>query len=197
VTNQWISDINLFGFRSKPTKKTDLLNLKNYREVNWEIGLKLAYEDGVFITPQIGEWTLITGWGMNMGGSKEEILDLEILLNGLSAEFEEAHFFGTHRVVEFQSWMKSVNGKMVRAYTYVGEQGETIRVLGEPTKAEEELILFDTLSDEAKNEEYFERTDLTYADEMLVMEIAEKWSVNPTKLTERSDIKNELGLVGN
>ena len=29
------------------------------------------------------------------------------------------------------------------------------------------------------------------------MKIAENWSVNPTKLTERKDIKDELGLTGN
>ena len=37
--------------------------------------------------------------------------------------------------------------------------------------------------------------DLIFADEELVMIIAENWSVNPTKLTERKDIKNELGLL--
>lgn len=33
-------------------------------------------------------------------------------------------------------------------------------------------------------------------EEKLVMSIAKKWSVNPTKLLERTYIKNELGLVG-
>jgi hypothetical protein len=51
-------------------------------------------------------------------------------------------------------------------------------------------------SKEAEAENYWEREDLDYADEELVMKIAENWSINPTKLTERKDIKKELGLIG-
>ena len=122
--------------------------------------------------------------------------ELENLLNALSAEFGEAQFFGTHRIVEFHCWMKSTNGKMKRIYSYVGESMENIKVFGEPTKAEEGMKLFNSLSKEAENEAYFEREDLDFADEIMVMNIAEKWSVNPTKLSERTDIKNELGLAG-
>ncbi|TVZ08684.1 hypothetical protein JM80_1184 [Cellulophaga sp. RHA_52] len=128
--------------------------------------------------------------------TKENMAAVEILLNYLSTEFGEAHFFGTNRVVEYHSWMKSKNGKMERIYSYLGESMENIKVFGEPTKAEEGLKLFNSLSEDAKNEAYFEREDLTYADEMLVMEIAEKWGVNPTKLSTRTDIKKELGLAG-
>ena len=182
---------------NQKNRLAEIINLKRIRKANWESGIEIAYDDGIFITPQIGEWTLIVGAGLpNKGDTKENIVELENLLNALSAEFGEAQFFGTHRVVEFHNWIKSTNGKMERIYSYVGESMENIKVFGEPTKAEEGLILFNSLSEDAKDEEYFEREDLTYADEILVMEIAEKWSVNPTKLSERTDIKDELGLAG-
>ena len=127
---------------------------------------------------------------------EESIKKLEKLLNKLSAEFGEAHFFGTHRVVEYHNWMKSVNGKMERIYAYVGESLENIKVIGEPTGPEKGLTLFNSLSEEAKSDDYWDREDLDYADEELVMQIAESWSVNPTKLTERTDIKDELGMLG-
>lgn len=175
----------------------EIIKLKKTKQVNWKSGIETAYEDGIYITPQIGEWTLITGNGLvNKRDDKENMAAVEILLNYLSTEFGEAHFFGTNRVVEYHSWMKSKNGKMERIYSYLGESMENIKVFGEPTKAEEGLKLFNSLSEDAKNEAYFEREDLTYADEMLVMEIAEKWSVNPTKLSTRTDIKKELGLAG-
>ncbi len=182
---------------SQKNRLAEIINLKRIRDANWESGIETAYDNGIFITPQIGEWTLIAGTGLpNKGDTKENIVELENLLNALSAEFGEAQFFGTHRVVEFHNWMKSTNGNMERIYSYVGESMESIKVLGVPTKAEEGLELFNSLSEEAKNEAYFEREDLTYADETLVMDIAEKWSVNPTKLSERTDIKDELGLAG-
>ncbi len=125
----------------------------------------------------------------------ESIEKLEEILNKLSTEFGEAHFFGTHRVVEYHNWMKSVNGKTVRIYSYAGERMENIKVFGNPTEPETKLNLFNSLSEEAKSDAYFDREDLIFADEELVMKIAEHWSVDPTQLTERKDIKNELGLI--
>ncbi|PKB43072.1 LOW QUALITY PROTEIN: hypothetical protein AX016_1255 [Cellulophaga sp. RHA19] len=178
-------------------KLAEIIKLKSIKPANWKSGIKTAYEDGIYITPQIGEWTLITGNRLvNKGDNKENMATLETLLNYLSAEFGEAQFFGTNRVVEYHSWMKSKNGKMERIYSYLGESMENIKVFGQPTDAEDQLTLFNSFSKDAENEAYFERQDLTYADEMLVMEIAGKWGVNPTVLSKRTDIKKELGLVG-
>ncbi|WP_405567778.1 hypothetical protein [Polaribacter sp. Asnod6-C07] len=173
-----------------------ILGLKNVKPSNWTSGIENAYENSVFITPQIGDWTLAVGMGLPLGDNKESIEKLEKVLNKLSSEFGEAHFFGTHRVVEYHNWMKSVNGKMERIYSYVGESMENIKVFGNPTEPEKGLKLFNSLSEEAKSDEYFDREDLDYADEELVMKIAGNWSINPTQLTERTDIKNELGMVG-
>jgi len=183
----------------KTDNKSELLKIlgfKTSKPSNWKSGIENAYENSVFITPQIGEWTLAVGMGLPLGDSQESIEKLEKVLNELSSEFGEAQFFGTHRVVEYHNWMKSVNGKMERVYSYVGESMENIKVYGEPTEPERNLNLFNSLSEEAKSEEYYDREDLDYADEELVMKIAEYWSVNPTKLTERTDIKNELGILG-
>ncbi len=181
---------------NKKTEIANILGLKNIQPSNWKNGIKRAYKSDIFITPQIGEWTLIVGMGLPQGDSKESIEKLEKILNKLSFEFNEAQFFGTHRVVEYHSWMKSVNGKIERIYSYIGESGENIKVFGEPTKPEIGLNLFNSFSKEAELDDYWERDDLEYADEELVMKIAESWSINPTKLTERTDIKDELGSIG-
>ena len=176
-------------------KLAKILNLKNNKLSNWKSGIENAYENSVYITPQIGEWTLAVGMKLISGDSKESIEELEILLNKLSLEFGEAQFFGTHRVVEYHNWMKSVNGKTERIYAYIGESGENIKVFGNPSEIEKDLNLFNSFSKEAEDENYWDREDLIFADEDLVMKIAENWSINPTKLTERKDIKNELGLL--
>lgn len=186
-------------FAVKTDNKSELskiLGLKNSKPSNWKSGIENAYENSVFITPQIGEWTLAVGMGLPLGDSQESIEKIEKMLNKLSSEFGEAQFFGTHRVVEYHNWMKSVNGKMERIYSYVGESMENIKVYGKPTELESKLNLFNSLSEEARSDEYYDREDLDYADEELVMKIAENWSINPSKLTERTDIKNELGIIG-
>lgn len=175
----------------------EILKLKNIQPSNWKSGIETAYNNGVFITPQIGQWTLAVGMKLVNDGNLENINQLEKTLNKLSSEFGEAQSFGTHRVVEYHHWMKSVDGETKRIYSYIGESGENIKVYGDLTEPENGLNLFNSLSREAESDEYWEREDLDYADEELVMKIAENWSVNPTKLTERKDIKNELGLTGN
>lgn len=176
----------------------EILDLKNIQEANWKSGIEIAYNEGVFITPQVGQWTLVVGMRfMKNGGSLKDVNELEIKLNQLSLEFGEAQSFGTHRVVEYHHWMKSVKGKTVRIYSYLGERGENIKVFGEPTKAEKGLNLFNSLSKEAASDSYWEQEDLVYADEELVMKIAEEWGINPTKLSQRNDVNDELGIIGN
>lgn len=203
TSNQQDKPIN-FGYKMvwiavKTNNKSQIakiLGLKNVKPSNWKNGIEKAYNDSVFITPEIGDWTLAVGMGLPLGDNLESIEKLEEILNKLSAEFGEAHFFGTHRVVKYHNWMKSVNGKMVRIYAYVGESMENIKVFGNPTEPETTLNLFNSLSEEAKSDAYFDREDLVLADEELVIKIAENWSINPTTLTKRNDIKNELGFSG-
>lgn len=111
-----------------------ILNIKNTRHSNWKSDINHAYENSIFITPQIGEWTLVVGMKL---ATEDRIEKLEKILNKLSAKFGEA-----------------------------------------------------------QSDDYWEREDLDYANEELVMKIAENWSINPTKLKERSDIINELGIIG-
>ncbi len=60
---------------------------------NWKKGIEAAYNGKVFITPQIGEWTLIVGYGLADKNSKnelEEIKSYEDKINKLSKVFGAA-----------------------------------------------------------------------------------------------------------
>jgi hypothetical protein len=177
---------------------SEILKLKNTKECNWKVGIAESYNSSIYITPQIKDWTLVCGMSLlNGNNDKKNIIYIKKTIETLSAEFGEAQFFGSHRVVEYQSWMKAINGKIVRAYCFLGESGENLIVEGEPTNFEKEYKLINTLSKEAQNDKYFEREDLFYPDEEFVMKVAENWSINPQTLEERKDIKNELGIIGN
>ena len=174
----------------------EALKLKNVSDCNWQVGIDKAYNGSVFITPTIDGWTLACGWGLPHGDTKEGIEEVKSILRALSKEFGEAQFFCSHRVTEYHCWIKATNGQIERVYSYLGEAGENIAIEGQPTKFEQSLKLINTFSDEAKDEKYFEREDLNWADEELVMQVAEHWSIDPTKFYDRKDITPSLGLLG-
>lgn len=185
-----------FAVKSSNTEEVaNALHLKNVKPSGWQEGINSAYKGKVYVTPPIEGWVLAVGWGLPVGDSEESIAALQKQANQLSQQFGEAQFFGTHRVVEYHCWLKSINGEIKRLYSYIGESGENLGIIGEPTDAESNYILIDTASEEAKQESYWERENLTIADEEIVMQIAEKWSVNPTTLEDRNNIK-DLGLLG-
>jgi len=176
-------------------KVSELIELQDQQEANWESGIDLAYGGYIYITPVVDNWILIVGNGLPSGDTEESSGEIKILLRKLSKEFGEAQFFGTHRVVDYHSWIKSTNGEIDRAYTYIGESGENTEVLGEKTEFEKGFNLINTFSEEAQQDNYFEREDLFYPNEEFVMEIAGAWSINPTTLENRQDLKG-LGLIG-
>lgn len=172
-----------------------ILGLWDIKASNWELGINSTQDKLVFISPTIDDWTLVIGSSLPSGDSDESLKKVKLLLKKLSKEFGEAHFYSTHRVVEFHCWIKSTNGSIERVYSFLGESGENIDVSGEPTEIEKKYNLINSLSQEAQNENYFEREDLTYPDEELVMLIAGAWSINPITLDDRQDVKG-LGILG-
>jgi hypothetical protein len=174
----------------------ELFKLKNISDCNWEVGIDRAYNGSAFITPSIDGWTLACGWGLPHGDSREGIEEVKNILKALSKEFGEAQFFCTHRITEYHCWIRAVDGQVKRVYSYLGESGENILIEGEPTSFESTLKLANTFSEEAKDEDYSEREDIIWPNEEVIMQVAEHWSINPTRLDERTDIEPGLGLLG-
>jgi hypothetical protein len=186
-----------FAVKTNNQKRlAEILNIKNISGCNWEVGIDKAYNGSVFITPTINGWILACGWGLPHGDTKEGIAEVKNILQTLSKEFGEAQFFCTHRVTEYHCWIKALNGEVKRVYSYLGESGENIAIEGEPTDFEKTLKLANTFSAEAKDQKYFEREDIVWADEETVMKVAEHWSIDPTQLENRKDISPGLGLLG-
>lgn len=152
----------------KKNRLAEIFKLKNLSDCNWQVGIDNAYNGSIFIAPTIDGWTLACGWGLPHGDTKEGIEEVKNILRTLSKEFGEAQFFCTHRVTEYHCWIKATNGQIERVYSYLGESGESIAIEGQPTKFERTLKLINTFSDEAKDEKYFERENLVWADEELV-----------------------------
>ena len=172
------------------------LRLANISDCNWQVGIDKAYNGAVFVTPTIDGWTLACGFGLPHGDTKESIEELKNILQSLSKEFGEAQFFCSHRVTEYHCWIKASDGQIERVYSYLGESGENILIEGKPTEFELTLKLANTFSEEAQKDDYFDREDIVWADEELVMKVAEHWSIDPSQLATRQDISPSIGLLG-
>ncbi len=173
-------------------KLSELLNLKKIVSCNWKYGIDAAYDKSIFITPAVDGWTIVCGNSLPDGDSKE----IREILKILSKEFHEAQFFCTHRVVEYHCWIKAVGGIISRAYSYLGESGENISIEGKPTEFEKKYHFINSFSKEAEDSNYYEREDLVYPDESMVMKIAGNWSVDPTTLAGRIDLPKSLSFLG-
>lgn len=166
-----------------------VLDRQYTRNANWKNGL--ASRKDVFLTPPIGEWMLVHGMPIDADFTFVEEYNI---LEKLSLEFEECHFFCTQRVSEYYVWVKAIEGQIIRSYGYLGERGENTMVTGIPQGLENELHLINTFSKESENRGYLEDDSLVIPDEDLIMKIAEDWSVNPSTLEGRTDISG-LGLL--
>lgn len=136
----------------------------------------------VFITPAIDGWTLAmcSGFLDLTDGTLPTFVDK---LRTVSAELDtEAQFFASHRVVETHAWARAARGQLQRAYCYSGHAGETSIDLGEPTAEEIRLghCFYNPSSPDARDDTYWERDDLRFANEEDVMQVAGLWSVNPS-----------------
>lgn len=176
----------------------DLLALENIQPANWKTGTIAAYHGHVFVSPPIHGWVLVACYQLPELNDQSEVDKLTPLMSKLSETFGEAQYFGTHRVVEYHAWARYVDGKEVRAFSYLGERGEILADHGEKSAAELELgyTYFDPACPEANSDAYWEREDLCYPDEEHVMEIAGLWSVNPSHLEEEK-LPASAGWIGN
>jgi hypothetical protein len=185
-----------FSIKSENVQRiAEILKLRSLEPCNWDVGIDKAYKGAVFISPAIDGWTFAVGWGLlfAIGETPDGIKEVKECLRQLSHEFGEAQYFYTHRIPEYHFWAKAVNGKITRAYSYIGEKGENIIVEGEPTDIEKKYNLVNTFSKEARQENYFDNIDVP--DEEMVMEVAGSWSVDPSWLENRKDLKKGLGWL--
>ncbi len=173
----------------------DALGLRDQQTCRWKTGIEQAYKGSIFITPTIDHWTLAAGWGLPRGDSKESLVKIKNVLDQLSNKFDEAQFFGSHRGVGYSCWAKSTKGKMDRVYACFDESDPNIEIFGEKTDIEMEYDLMEASLQEINYIDDFGAEKWFFPDEELVMTIASHWSVDPTKLGDRTDIQGP-GILG-
>lgn len=227
-----------FGFKiswfavkaSDPTSVLDALEFSETAPTNWASGLAAAYGDPqnsdswVFASPPVGGWILMAGSSLPYP-THETHHDIgrrfDELFYRLMNWFDDVHFFGSHRVVEFAAWARALKGQRPRIFAYLGEIGEVLANVGEQTSEEAKLgfanlsglspsdatnKLFATAEEQAVEESGLVASGLSpreartrirqkgrhaFPKETDVTELAALWSIDPSRL---SDQDHPLGL---
>lgn len=170
------------------------LGLRDRGDIGWNAGLDHAYEyiypgygRYLFITPPIDGWTLCVSLRL-FEFSEGRSGAFSKLATRLSRDLNTTvQYFATHRVVDAHVWALAQNGELIRAFSYVGESGETLVDIGPQTEAEVSLgfAFFDERLPEAQDNAYWDRTDLSFPREYHVMALAAAWSLAPPDLQDR------------
>jgi hypothetical protein len=158
------------------------LGLRNGSPSTWAGGVKSAYSGRVFVTPPIRGWVLAVSFALGEeAGDSRHPDGITPLLERLGREFPDVQYFATHHVVEFHAWARVRDGKLIRRFSYLGEQGVFIWNDGGLTPEETRLHLV-----------YAEAGP--WPDETNVMSLAGAWSVDPSTLAQQH-LPPSLGVL--
>jgi hypothetical protein len=213
-----------------PAAVVDALELGEATPANWESGLAAVYareanNAWVFVSPPVGGWVLAvssllpypTTQSHDDAGRR-----FDVLFSRLMKRFDDVQFYGSHRVSDFVTWARALNGKPIRIFAYgdgevlanVGEQtleeaklglanltglspadaGDEVFRLAEQQRAEEEALVAAGLSGREARARVRQNSGSAFPDETDVVELAGLWSIDPSRLSEQ-DHPHSLGLA--
>jgi hypothetical protein len=183
-----------FAIRSENTKAVaTALQLQNLQPAGWTYGIWHSIETddySIFLTPAVHGWTLAVGTPV-LYEAEDHATDRMV---ELSRQFGEAHLFASMRISNAYVWARARNGKLERRFYDVdGQHNET----GEVTEEEKSLGLefFEGSSPESKAPGYWARKDSVFVGEEHVLQVAGRWSVDPSKLDQMGLLPAQ-GLIG-
>ena len=75
-------------------------------------------EQGIFIAPPSGRWTLVTGWGLPEPG--DDIDFCFRFIQRLSLRLGTVQYFSSDRMKHHHAWVWCERGRVIRAYAWIG-----------------------------------------------------------------------------
>jgi hypothetical protein len=215
-----------------PAAVVDAIGLGEATPANWESGLAAVYaserdDAWVFVSPPISGWVLVVSCHLPYPTTQshdEAGKKFDALFSRLMKLFDDVQFYGSHRVVDFVTWARAVNGKPVRIFAWTGSEGVVLENIGERTLEEAKLGLANLtgLSPAEAGDEIFrlaeeysaqedalvaaglsrrealrsvrQNSGQSFPGETDVVELAGLWSIDPSRLSEQ-DHPLSLGLA--
>ncbi len=194
-----------------PALVIDALGLGEATPANWATGLKAAHEHGAspsqdawaFVSPPIEGWVLAVSarWAypVAIDANRDIGRRFDLLFSRLMRRFDDVQFFGSHRGAGFVTWARALKGEPQRIFGFA--DSEVLANLGEQTPEEAKLGFADLsgLSPAEAADRMFDLAESEDAegaipDEMQVVELAARWSLDPAGL-ETLDYPFSAGLA--
>lgn len=168
----------------------EALGLGETMPCNWNSGIGTVYdprlgESHVFVTPPVNGWTFVVGLPLPQPMGRSFVDKATPLLVDLGGRFVEVQYFVAFPPVDFFAWARMIDGRIVRAFA-IGDEG-ILWSKGKTTKEERTLglKLFELRGVRDR------RGDaggplILHPTEDHVMQVARKWSLDPTLLSATS-----------
>ncbi len=158
------------------------LPLRDATEATWGDGVEAAHAGAVYVTPPVGEWTLVAGTPLFQTPETAEGI-VRPLLERLSRQFGEVQYFCHHDGVGLSVWARALEGRLLRGYGWLGARNLTLWEAGTATD-EEAALGFRFDPGQPPQVEEGETGDLAPFPEDGVLQLAHLWSIDPTSLDE-------------
>ncbi len=168
----------------------EVLELEDVTVSNWNSGLGTVYdeilgESHVFVSPPVNGWTFVIGLPLPHPVNKVFVDKLTPLLLTLVSRFPDVQYYFTYPLIDFFAWARATDGQLVRAFA-VGDEG-IVWNKGRTTREERALglKLFELRGVRGRKGDAGGEIVL-YPTEDHVLQVARGWSVDPSRLTEKS-----------
>lgn len=177
-------------------KLINVLQLSDARSADWSTGVAAIYSERVglrrvFVTPPIDGWSHVVGLSLPhpMGDAFEDRC-APFLIN-LSREFGPVNYYASFPELDYFAWAYLRNGEMNRGFA-CGNDG----VLWNRGRifADERAINFDLFDIRVVGDSEIAGYN-SQISEQLVLELARRWSLDPTDLDERDDLEASIGYL--
>jgi hypothetical protein len=162
------------------------LGLFEVKASNWQSGLGTVYDNSlgethVFVSPPVNGWTFVVGLPLPHPVGRRFVDKSTPFLLGLGDAFVEVQYFFSYPAIDLYAWARVIDAKLIRAFA-IGDEGVVLNK-GRPTKEERAmgLRLFELRGVKGRKGDAGGEI-LLYPTENHVMQLAAKWSLDPTAL---------------
>lgn len=169
-----------------PAAVVDALGLHDPQPCNWNAGIGTVYdarlgETHVFVSPPVNGWVFVVGLPLPQPVGRAFVDKATPLLVGLGGRFVEVQYYFAFPPVDYFAWARMIDGRLVRAFA-IGDDG-ILWSKGKTTKEERALglKLFELRGVRDRKGDAGGSLIL-HPTEDHVMQVARKWSLDPTQL---------------